>query len=83
MMETTVSNNHKFQSFTKLAEGIAKQWFGYLVFPENFRYQWVISGLASYAAYDVLTEVIILILFLDFFFITKGFFLTREVFLRK
>ncbi|KOB74749.1 Aminopeptidase N-11 [Operophtera brumata] len=38
----------------KMAEALSKQWFGYVIFPENWRYEWVVSGLGSYAAWDIL-----------------------------
>ncbi|XP_052740779.1 aminopeptidase N-like [Bicyclus anynana] len=36
-----------------IAEGMARQWFGWILYPDNWRDQWVIAGLASYAGYEV------------------------------
>lgn len=41
----------------EIAHALARQWFGFVIFPENWRYEWVVSGLASYAAYEMLRMV--------------------------
>lgn len=40
-----------------IAEAMARQWFGYVVYPQDWKDQWVISGLASHAAQAVVTDV--------------------------
>lgn len=40
-----------------MAEAYARQWFGYVIYPANWRYAWVTTGLEKYAAYDVAAEV--------------------------
>lgn len=44
-------------AFVQMAESMARQWFGFVRFPENLRHQWILSGLSSYAAYDIAREV--------------------------
>jgi hypothetical protein len=45
------------EALVKIAEAIARPWFGYTLFPENWVHQWVISGLNTYAAYEAVKEV--------------------------
>lgn len=40
-----------------IAEAMARQWYGYVVYPEDWKHQWVISGLVSHAAQEAVTEV--------------------------
>lgn len=44
-------------ALVKIADAMARQWFGYVVYPEDWKDQWVISGLASHAAQEVVTDV--------------------------
>ncbi|OWR41739.1 aminopeptidase N like protein [Danaus plexippus plexippus] len=39
-----------------IAEAMSRHWFGYVVYPENWRHQWVVTGLGSYVAYDIVRE---------------------------
>ncbi|XP_026755769.2 aminopeptidase N-like isoform X2 [Galleria mellonella] len=55
-MERSHSIKQRKVALVKIAEAMARQWFGYVIYPENWRYQWVISGLASYAAWDAIRE---------------------------
>ncbi|KAJ8733124.1 hypothetical protein PYW08_001422 [Mythimna loreyi] len=52
-METTHSVKQRSLALPKIAEAMAKQWFGYVIFPQNWRYEWVVSGLASYAGWKM------------------------------
>ncbi|CAH2105886.1 unnamed protein product [Euphydryas editha] len=40
--------------FVNIAESMARQWFGYMLRIENWRYQWISSGLTSYSAYEII-----------------------------
>ncbi|CAG5041313.1 unnamed protein product [Parnassius apollo] len=55
-MELTHSVKQRHVGLVKLAEAMARQWFGYVIHPENWRHQWVISGLGTYAAYEVFKD---------------------------
>ncbi|CAH2070904.1 unnamed protein product, partial [Iphiclides podalirius] len=55
-MELSHSIKQRQLGLTKIAEAMARQWFGYVIYPENWRHQWVISGIATYAAYDILQD---------------------------
>ncbi|NP_001266329.1 membrane alanyl aminopeptidase-like [Bombyx mori] len=52
LMETTASVKQRKTALVKIAETMAKQWFGYVMYPENWRFEWVVTGLATYAAYE-------------------------------
>ncbi|KAM3967321.1 membrane alanyl aminopeptidase [Aphomia sociella] len=52
-MEMSHSVKQRSVALIKIAEAMARQWFGYVIYPENWKYQWVISGLGSYAAWDI------------------------------
>ncbi|XP_059049748.1 aminopeptidase N-like [Achroia grisella] len=51
-MENTHSIKQRRIALVKIAEAMASQWFGYLIYPNNWRNQWIISGFASYAAWE-------------------------------
>ncbi|KAJ0178636.1 hypothetical protein K1T71_005411 [Dendrolimus kikuchii] len=53
LMEQTHSITQRKAALVKIGEAIARQWFGYVIFPENWRYEWVVSGLASYSAWEM------------------------------
>ncbi|KAJ8727740.1 hypothetical protein PYW07_001859 [Mythimna separata] len=55
-METTHSVKQRSLALPKIAEAMAKQWFGFKIFPQNWRYEWVVSGLASYAGWEVMKK---------------------------
>lgn len=59
LMENTCSVKQRYIGLVKMAEALARQWFGYVVYPENWQHEWVVSGLGSYAAWDILREVTI------------------------
>ncbi|CAB3260804.1 unnamed protein product [Arctia plantaginis] len=54
LMEAQHSIKQRKTAFYEIANAIAKQWFGYVIHPENWRFEWVVSGLASYAAYEMM-----------------------------
>lgn len=56
-METGASVKQRKTVLVKVAEALAKQWFGYVIFPENWQHEWVVSGLATYAAYEAVKSV--------------------------
>ncbi|XP_075971877.1 membrane alanyl aminopeptidase-like isoform X2 [Anticarsia gemmatalis] len=53
-MEPVHSVQQRKTALFEIAKAMAKQWFGYLIFPQNWKFEWVVSGLASYAAYEML-----------------------------
>lgn len=57
-METVHSIKQRKTALLKIAEAMARQWFGYVIYPETWNNQWVVSGLASYASYEMLKSVI-------------------------
>lgn len=40
-----------------IAEAMARQWYGYVVYAEDWKHQWVISGLVSHVAHEVVKDV--------------------------
>ncbi|XP_014370589.2 membrane alanyl aminopeptidase [Papilio machaon] len=55
-MEINHSVKQRQLALTRIAEMMSKQWFGYVIHPENWRFQWVTSGLSTYAGYEVLKD---------------------------
>ncbi|XP_049694530.2 membrane alanyl aminopeptidase isoform X1 [Helicoverpa armigera] len=53
-MEATHSIKQRKTALIKIAEGMCSQYFGYVIFPENWRFQWVVSGLSTYMAYEMM-----------------------------
>ncbi|XP_034830016.1 aminopeptidase N-like [Maniola hyperantus] len=53
LMENNNAVKQRKTALVTIAEGMARQWFGWALFPQNWRDQWVTAGLASYAAYEV------------------------------
>ncbi|XP_050343836.1 aminopeptidase N-like [Nymphalis io] len=53
LMERTGSVLQRKLALINIAEGMSKQWFGYTLYPENWQHQWIISGLSSYAGYNI------------------------------
>ncbi|XP_046963465.1 membrane alanyl aminopeptidase-like [Vanessa cardui] len=56
LMENTGSVLQRKVVIVNIAEAMSKQWFGYALYPENWRHQWIISGLSSYAGHHVAKE---------------------------
>lgn len=44
-------------TLVNIAEAMARQWYGYVVYPEDWKHQWVISGLVSNVAQKVVNDV--------------------------
>ncbi|XP_045765828.1 aminopeptidase N-like [Maniola jurtina] len=53
LMENNNAVKQRKTALVTIAEGMARQWFGWALFPENWRDQWVTAGLASYVAYEI------------------------------
>ncbi|CAH0725369.1 unnamed protein product, partial [Brenthis ino] len=52
----TENNNaikHRKIALVKIAEGMSRQWFGYVLRPSNWKDQWFIIGLNTYVAYEI------------------------------
>ncbi|XP_041970735.1 membrane alanyl aminopeptidase-like [Aricia agestis] len=56
LMELSSSVKQRKEALVAIAEAMARQWFGYVIYPENWRYQWIIKGLGVYVAYDIVKE---------------------------
>ncbi|XP_072939971.1 membrane alanyl aminopeptidase-like [Epargyreus clarus] len=54
LMEGSHSVRQRTTALSTIAEAMARQWFGYVVYPENWRHQWVITGLAKYAGIEMM-----------------------------
>lgn len=55
-------------ALVEIANAISRQWFGFVIYPENWIHQWVITGLGTYAAYEALDTVNIFNYFLVYSF---------------
>lgn len=51
LMEDDHSIKQQIIALRAMAEGFARQWFGYVIYPQNWKYSWVTEGLGAYAAY--------------------------------
>lgn len=56
-MTNTHSMMQQKTALVKIAEAMAKQWFSYQLYPENWKDYWIISGLVSHATQLVVTDV--------------------------
>ncbi|XP_063619790.1 aminopeptidase N-like [Cydia splendana] len=56
LMERVNSVKQRKEALAEMAEAIARQWYGYVIYPENWRFQWVTQGLASYTGYELNKE---------------------------
>ncbi|XP_022125613.2 aminopeptidase N isoform X1 [Pieris rapae] len=52
VIEVSASAKQKQIGFVEIAQAMARQWFGYVLAPTNWRHQWVITGLGRYTAYE-------------------------------
>ncbi|XP_030032718.2 membrane alanyl aminopeptidase [Manduca sexta] len=52
LMENVASVKQRKTVLVKVAEALARQWFGYVIHPQNWRHEWVVSGFARYSAYE-------------------------------
>ncbi|XP_047528953.1 membrane alanyl aminopeptidase-like [Vanessa atalanta] len=53
LTENTGSALQRKLVVVNIAEAMSKQWFGYVLYPENWRHQWIVSGLSSYAGHSI------------------------------
>ncbi|XP_048007237.1 aminopeptidase N-like isoform X1 [Leguminivora glycinivorella] len=56
LMERVSSTKQRKEALAEISIAIARQWYGYVIYPENWRFQWVIQGLASYTGYELNKE---------------------------
>ncbi|GBP46434.1 Membrane alanyl aminopeptidase [Eumeta japonica] len=56
LMENTYSAKQQKLALMKMAETYAGQWFGYVIFPQNWRFAWVTEALGRHAAYEAAME---------------------------
>ncbi|XP_061710734.1 aminopeptidase N-like isoform X2 [Cydia pomonella] len=56
LMERVNSAKQRKEALSEIAIAVARQWYGYVIYPENWRFQWVIQGLASYTGYELNKE---------------------------
>ncbi|KAL4705516.1 hypothetical protein ACJJTC_011458 [Scirpophaga incertulas] len=52
MMETQHAVKQRQIGLMKIAEAMARPWFGYTLSPANWKYEWITSGLMTYVAYE-------------------------------
>lgn len=57
IMENNNAFKHRKIALVTIAEAMTRQWFGYVLYPDNWRHQWVLTGLNNYVAYDIVNEV--------------------------
>lgn len=57
IMENNNAFKHRQIGLVTIAEAMARQWFGYVLYPDNWRHQWILTGLNSYVAYDIVNDV--------------------------
>ncbi|XP_026755599.2 aminopeptidase N-like [Galleria mellonella] len=55
-MEYEHSVKQRSIGFIKIAEALSRHWFGYGIYPENWKHEWIVSGLGIYAAWDIFRE---------------------------
>uniref|UniRef100_A0A2A4J290 Aminopeptidase n=1 Tax=Heliothis virescens TaxID=7102 RepID=A0A2A4J290_HELVI len=53
-MEATHSIKQRTTALVKIAQAMCRQYFGYVIYPENWRFEWVVSGLSTYMAYEMM-----------------------------
>ncbi|CAH1647280.1 unnamed protein product [Spodoptera littoralis] len=53
-MEQNHAVKQRVIGLTKIAEAMSRQWFGYVIYPENWRYEWVVAGFTTYSAYEMM-----------------------------
>ncbi|XP_026737103.1 membrane alanyl aminopeptidase-like isoform X2 [Trichoplusia ni] len=56
MMTEDCSIRQRSLAFPKIAEAMARQWFGGVIYPRNWAHEWVLSGLATYAGWEAYKE---------------------------
>ncbi|KAI8424610.1 hypothetical protein MSG28_003044 [Choristoneura fumiferana] len=56
LMDRIHSVKQRKEALIEISEAMTRQWFGYVIHPENWRFQWVVTGLSSYAAFDLNRE---------------------------
>lgn len=56
-MKKIHSARQQITSLKAMAEGISRQWLGYVIHPKNWKYAWVTEGLAIYSAYEAAVKV--------------------------
>ncbi|CAH0605710.1 unnamed protein product [Chrysodeixis includens] len=56
MMTEDCSIRQRSIAFPTIAESMARQWFGGVIYPRNWAHEWVLSGLATYAGWEAFKE---------------------------
>lgn len=67
----TENNNaikHRKTALIKIAEGMSRQWFGYVLRPSNWKHQWFIIGLNTYVAYEIAKQVSKIVIKVKYYF---------------
>nr|WAK99419.1 aminopeptidase N 9 [Spodoptera frugiperda] len=54
LMEPVHAVKQRAIALTKIAEAMSRQWFGYVIYPQNWRYEWVVAGFTTYSAYEMM-----------------------------
>ncbi|XP_035438240.2 membrane alanyl aminopeptidase-like isoform X2 [Spodoptera frugiperda] len=54
LMEPAHAVKQRAIALTKIAEAMSRQWFGYVIYPQNWRYEWIVAGFTTYSAYEMM-----------------------------
>ncbi|KAJ2952369.1 hypothetical protein O0L34_g4653 [Tuta absoluta] len=55
-MEQIHSVAQRKTGLVKIADAMARQWFGFVTFPGNWRHEWAVTGLRTHAVYDIVKK---------------------------
>lgn len=44
-------------ALVEIADAMARQWFGYVIYPQNWIFNWLLTGLGTYSAYEAVRNV--------------------------
>ncbi|XP_063824400.1 membrane alanyl aminopeptidase-like [Ostrinia nubilalis] len=57
LMPITHSVMQRKIGLVAIAEAMSRQWFGYVLYPENWIHNWVLTGIGTYAAYEAVKDL--------------------------
>ncbi|KAL0882646.1 hypothetical protein ABMA27_001081 [Loxostege sticticalis] len=44
-------------ALVEIADAMARQWFGYVIYPQNWIFNWILTGLGTYSAYEAVRNL--------------------------
>lgn len=53
MMPLRHGVTQRSKALIEIAKGVANQWFGYVIYPNNWQFAWVNIGLSTRTAYEM------------------------------